>query len=809
MICNVYRDNTVTDVAETGVFQYCDQVTPTGYRYDMEVYEHNSFTNLPKAFNTDYNSMGTRSKSTVLYKNTFSLGTATYSGSFGFSGGTNMQVPGLRTNTWTGFASTYTGTLPGALLEIPVRNCNVVGTSGGSSQTTDVTIWNSGTSSLSWTATSDQTWLTTTSSSGSIADENSSSTITLNCNPSSLSAGTYTGTITVTGASQTKKIVVTFIVSPALPSGNMALWLKADAGVTKDGSNMVSAWADQSGSGNNVAPYYTYRAEWVADAINDHPALYFDGGCDNYFKTLSTGLTGTITMFAVCGSPISQVEGTTGNRIVSCPPTGTSGWDCNVALFNGCATPFAPTIKYDSFALNSGQSIAVLGIGTMFQANGNCSGSEAVTGYIPEVIIYNRALTAQETADVKTYLANKYGITDTNTPPTVSLTSPTEGTHYTSSPATVSIAATASDSDGTVSQVIFYNGYSGLSTDTSSPYSYDWTNVAAGRYTLTAKAKDNSGVYTTSAAVNILVDTPPTVSITAPTGGSSYTAPATINITASPADADGTISKVEFYNNGILLGTDTDSAGGWTYSWANVAASGSNGISLTAKAFDNFDVATTSSAVTCTVTDTNLKCYWKLDENTGTSAADSSGTGNTGTLTNSPTWTTGKVSYGVSFDGTNDYIIRSSASSLPMANATQTISCWIYVASTPTARKTAVCATNATQTGYGSFIGYRSATEFGVWRYNGTAVVTTTTLPTAGYWHHVAYVVNGSNKYLYIDGSQAATSTATLDTMAQLRINAGRSAAGTDYWAGKVDEVRIYNRALSSTEISALALGKQ
>ena len=104
---------------------------------------------------------------------------------------------------------------------------------------------------------------------------------------------------------------------------------------------------------------------------------------------------------------------------------------------------------------------------------------------------------------------------------------------------------------------------------------------------------------------------------------------------------------------------------------------------------------------------------------------------------------------------------------------------------------------------------YRSSTEFGVWRLSGNAVVTTTTLPTAGAWHHVAYVLNGSNKYLYIDGSQAATSTANVDTMAQSRINVGRSAAGTDYWPGKVDEVRIYNRALSSTEIAALAQAKQ
>ncbi|MGB4834083.1 MAG: LamG domain-containing protein, partial [Candidatus Moraniibacteriota bacterium] len=51
-----------------------------------------------------------------------------------------------------------------------------------------------------------------------------------------------------------------------------------------------------------------------------------------------------------------------------------------------------------------------------------------------------------------------------------------------------------------------------------------------------------------------------------------------------------------------------------------------------------------------------LAGYWKLDENTGTSAGDASTNGNSGTLTNGPTWTTGRIGSAVTFDGTNDYI---------------------------------------------------------------------------------------------------------------------------------------------------------
>jgi regulation of enolase protein 1 (concanavalin A-like superfamily) len=100
--------------------------------------------------------------------------------------------------------------------------------------------------------------------------------------------------------------------------------------------------------------------------------------------------------------------------------------------------------------------------------------------------------------------------TSSNTPPTVSLTSPTPGASYTA-PASVSLAANAADSDGTVARVEFYNGSALLATDTSSPYQASWTDVPEGSYTITARAFDNDGASTTSASVSITVTgtTPP------------------------------------------------------------------------------------------------------------------------------------------------------------------------------------------------------------------------------------------------------------------------------------------------------------
>lgn len=91
-----------------------------------------------------------------------------------------------------------------------------------------------------------------------------------------------------------------------------------------------------------------------------------------------------------------------------------------------------------------------------------------------------------------------------NTPPTVSLTSPANGATFTA-PATVALAANASDANGTVQRVEFLNGTTILNSDTTSPYSFSWTNVAAGTYSITARAFDNAGASTTSAASTITV----------------------------------------------------------------------------------------------------------------------------------------------------------------------------------------------------------------------------------------------------------------------------------------------------------------
>jgi hypothetical protein len=113
----------------------------------------------------------------------------------------------------------------------------------------------------------------------------------------------------------------------------------------------------------------------------------------------------------------------------------------------------------------------------------------------------------RETGAIADYFTIIKG-TAPNSPPAVSITSPANGASFTA-PANITISADATDSDGTITKVDFYQGSTLLGTDTASPYSFTWTGAGAGAYTLTARATDNLGAETTSAAVNITVAAPP------------------------------------------------------------------------------------------------------------------------------------------------------------------------------------------------------------------------------------------------------------------------------------------------------------
>lgn len=184
-----------------------------------------------------------------------------------------------------------------------------------------------------------------------------------------------------------------------------------------------------------------------------------------------------------------------------------------------------------------------------------------------------------------------------NVPPSVAMTTPSMNASYTA-PATIALAANASDSDGSIAKVEFFAGTTLIGAYTAVPYATAWNNVASGTYSLTARATDNTGGVATSPPVSVSVvsNAPPAVTLTAPSAGGHYFAPATIVLSATALDTDGSIGRVDFHANGALAGTATTAP--YSVVWDGVSG---GAYSITATAVDNLGRTTTTPAVTITV----------------------------------------------------------------------------------------------------------------------------------------------------------------------------------------------------------------
>lgn len=181
--------------------------------------------------------------------------------------------------------------------------------------------------------------------------------------------------------------------------------------------------------------------------------------------------------------------------------------------------------------------------------------------------------------------------------PTVTLTAPVAGSSYTA-PANISLAATVAATGASVMKVDFYAGSTWIGSDNTSPYQMTWNSVAGGSYALTAVATDSSGASARSAAVNIVVNTTagPSVSLTAPTPGSTYTAPATISMAATVSPTRTRISRVEFYAGSTLIGRSRRAP--YSITWSQVPR---GNYALTAVALHANGTRTRSSEVTIAV----------------------------------------------------------------------------------------------------------------------------------------------------------------------------------------------------------------
>jgi hypothetical protein len=214
---------------------------------------------------------------------------------------------------------------------------------------------------------------------------------------------------------------------------------------------------------------------------------------------------------------------------------------------------------------------------------------------------------------------------------------------------------------------------------------------------------------------------------------------------------------------------------------------------------ETFDVTLYADSGT-PMNETGLVGYWNFDEGTGTIAHDSSGNNNDGTIYGA-TWTSGKYGNALQFDGIDDYVLCGS-NSLPTGNDPRTVSLWFKAFDIPSDRNmilTVYGQPYAYDAFYLIIIGETKKVYVGMW--GGGDTPSTTTSIQAGIWYHVTVTYDGTIARIYLNGIEEGSSPRSFaTTLTDFHI--------TDYWPehyfnGIIDEVKVYNRALSADEVWA------
>ncbi len=211
----------------------------------------------------------------------------------------------------------------------------------------------------------------------------------------------------------------------------------------------------------------------------------------------------------------------------------------------------------------------------------------------------NYSVTARATDDIGNQgTATAVAVTVTGgTAPTITLTNPAAGAKVALGSG-VQIIANASDADGNVTQVQFFANGTLVGTVATAPFIASWTPTVAGAYNLTATATDNTGNTTTTAALAVTVTavSAPVITISNPTTGASFNVGTAIPVNATVTGGNGAITQVQFFVNGVNIGTDL--AAPYTATWTPVAA---GTYTLFAVTSDSAGISTTSATVSVTI----------------------------------------------------------------------------------------------------------------------------------------------------------------------------------------------------------------
>ncbi len=203
--------------------------------------------------------------------------------------------------------------------------------------------------------------------------------------------------------------------------------------------------------------------------------------------------------------------------------------------------------------------------------------------------------------------------------------------------------------------------------------------------------------------------------------------------------------------------------------------------------------------------DPNLVAYWQMNEGSGSTISDDSGSFNTGTLINNPSWGQSKYNEGLQLDGVNQYVNISSSTSIALTGDL-TICFWIKIDDISLSHFGVTKTNGASPQPFDMYF-LAPTGQINFLRGSPNQQVTGFTM-SAGAWTYVVVSMQGWTVSFYKNGVQTnktMTTTTIADTGKPLKIGTRNDFAV--YTKGGFDDIRIYNRALSQAEVTALYIG--
>ena len=281
----------------------------------------------------------------------------------------------------------------------------------------------------------------------------------------------------------------------------------------------------------------------------------------------------------------------------------------------------------------------------------------------------------------------------------------------------------------------------------------------------------------------------------------------TVNPATGPAD-NGSVASIVIQSSGTYTGTiSVNSAGVVSISGATPVGSHT----ITIRATDNCG-ATTDTTLVLSVSNAQapgLALGFSFDEAAGTVANDSSGNGNTATLNNSIAWVPGKYGTAVSLDGLTNYLSIPNSTSTNISGTGLTLSMWINPQPLSVGDSVAIGKFwNTTWTSpyyqYGLELDSGTIPHFYVGTAGGLLGVPMGSPLTLSQWNNLAVVFDGTQVQFYVNGALVNTQPLPASITARGNaMNVGADAQPGEYYSGTLDDLRIYNRALSQNEVQS------